>query len=277
MQRSWEYTSYALKTFAKFTEFCEEDLFILADDGSFGGSPDWLLPRVHLLENAAQSGLAHTMNTVMREARNRDADFYFFHNDVVFTDGWHAQMDEERPSIMVAMTNQDAQYEVGGLVWSKLLILTDYTKRAPFLKEVVKQHRAAMSGLRSVLSASFCNVKIPREVYRTVGEFGEVFGKVGGEDRDYCLRAIEAGFAVEQALGSFILHFGSKSTIGGGEKPPETAARIAAYTKEFEARWGEKLRKLVFDGDASVLQSSPEAAECAASGNYKQVIELLKQ
>lgn len=276
MQRSWEYTSYALKTFAKFTEFFDDDLFVLADDGSFGGSPDWLIPRVQVLERAAQIGLAHNMNTVLQEARDRNADFYFFHNDIVFNDGWHLPMAEERPSIIVAMTNQDVQYEVGGLAWKELLILTDYTKRAPFLKEVVKLHRQQMSGFKSVLSAPFSNVKIPREIYSAVGDFDEAFGTIGGEDHDYCLRANQAGFGVERALSSYLLHFGAKSTAGGGEKKTDTDARVAGYLKVFEEHWGPRLRKLIFDGDQSVLSDSAEARECVAAGNFKGLIEVLK-
>ena len=277
MQRSWEYTSYALKTFAKFTDFTDQDLFVLVDDGSFGGSPDWILPRVEMIENQTPQSLAHNMNLIVQRAAERDADCYFFHNDVIFTDGWHAPMAEDRPSIVVATTNQDVQYEVGGFAWKERLILTDYTKRAPFLKEVVKLHRQQGEGFRSVISAPFVAIKIPPVVYKAVGEFCTDYSRVGGEDYDYCLRAIESGFKVEQALGSFVLHFGAKSTIDGGEKGAETGARIDANGKVFEQRWGAQLKRLVIDKDMSVLQLSPETSDCTARGDFKGLIEVLKK
>ena len=277
MQLSWEYTSYALKTFGKYTSFSDEDLFVLIDDdGSFGAAPDWILPRVEVITNSGSKSYAQNINQVLRVAQERGADLYFFHNDLIFTDGWSDALRSDRPSILVPMTNQDLQYEAGGFTWADRLILTDYTKRAPFLREVVKLHRAQVEGYREVLANPFHSVKISREIYQAVGDFDENFARVGAEDLDYCLRAREAGFGVEQAMSSYLLHFGSKSTSGGGESAADSAERVARSRKTFQAKWGDQLTRLVFDRELNILQSSPELIESTTRGDFRHIIEILK-
>ena len=277
MQRSWEYTSYALKTFAKNTEFLDDDLFVLIDDdASFGGAPDWILPRVQVLENSSPCSFAYNINAVMELAHARDADLYIFHNDIIFTNNWSEPFSDDRSSIVVAQSNCDLQYEIAGFTWQKELILTDYTKRAPFLKDVVTLHRTHLAGFRSILASSFFCVKISREVYQTIGELDRGYGRMGGEAQDYCLKAIERGFKVEQALSTYVLHFGSKSTEGGGERKAESEQRIATYRKVFEQRWGNKLLRLIFDNQQHILQETPELLEAWKSADYKKIIAILK-
>ena len=276
MQRSWEYSSYAIKTFAKNTPFEEGDIFILLDDGSFGGAPDWVLPRVEVLTHDTPRTLAENMNAALAVAKEREADFFFIHNDTIFPQGWVDSFLEDRPAIVVPVTNQDIEYETSGFIWASQLILTDYSKRAPFLREVMKINRERASGYRRLLSAPFTCVKIPYQVYQTVGDFDVNFGRVGGEDRDYCLRAIEAGFAIEQATDSYVLHFRSKSTAGGGEKLIETQARIAQYLRVFEEKWGSTLKQLVFDSVDTAQLLSPEAADMLLQGEFQKLIALSK-
>jgi O-antigen biosynthesis protein len=276
MQRSWEYSSYAIKTFAKNTPFNEQDVFILLDDGSFGGAPDWVLPRVEVLTHDKPRTLAENMNAGLAVAREREADFYFIHNDTIFPQGWIDAFLAERPSIIVPITNQDIEYETSGFVWAAQLILTDYSKRAPFLREVMKMNREKAIGFRPLLSAPFVCVKIPYQVYQTVGDFDVNFGRVGAEDRDYCLRAIEAGYSVEQATDSYVLHFGSKSTAGGGEKLIETQARVAQYLRVFEEKWGSTLKQLVFDSIDPIQILSSEATEMLNQAEFRKLIGLIK-
>lgn len=277
MQLSWEYTSYALKTFGKYTSFSDQDIFVLIDDdGSFGAAPDWILPSVEVITNQGSKTYAQNINQLLRSARDREADLYIFHNDLIFTDAWSDVLREDRPSILVPMSNQDSQYEVGGFLWKEQLILTDYTKRAPFLREVVKQHRSQASGYQSQLATHFHAVKIPREVYEVVGEFDESFPRLGGEDLDYCLRAVEAGFGVERAGASFLLHFGGKSTTGGGESSADTAARASKCREVFQKKWGEKLTTLVLDGNTAILETSADLQESLARGDFRHILEILK-
>ena len=277
MQLSWEYTSYALKTFGKYTSFSDEDLGVLVDDdGSFGAAPDWILPCVEVITNSTSKSYAQNINQVMHVAQTRSADLYFFHNDLIFTDSWSDPLRSDRPSILIPMTNQDLQYEVGGFTWKDRLILTDYTKRAPFLREVVKLHRTQVEGYRALLSTPFHSVKIPREIYEAVGSFDENFSRLGTEDLDYCLRTLEAGFRVEQALSSYLLHFGAKSTSAGGESPSDSATRASGGRKVFEAKWGAQLTRLVLDHELNILQSSPELIEAATRGDFRHIVEILK-
>ena len=90
----------------------------------------------------------------------------------------------------------------------------------------------------------FC-VRIPQQVAQAVGNFDERFGKAGGEDYDYCLRAYLAGFSVQFALRSYLLHFGGKSTYSGAESDVEQTAREEKFRSEFRQKWGDGLADLI--------------------------------
>jgi O-antigen biosynthesis protein len=278
MQRSWEYTSYAIKTFAKYTDFSDDDILVLIDDdGSFGAAPDWILPRVELITNSSSRSFAQNINQVMAIADERSADLYFFHNDVIFTENWSAQFRGRENTLLVPQSNDELHYQAGGYIWKDNIVLTEYTKRAPFLREVVKLHRAQMNGFRSILSTSFFCCKIPAEIYKVVGQVDTSFGRMGGECHDYCLRALKAGFKVEQVLDSYILHFGSKSTEGGNEKRVDSEKRIATYRDVFEQKWGKTLRRLIIDKDLNVLQEAPEYLDAISSGDFAKLVLLLEK
>lgn len=277
-QRSWEYTSYALKTFARHTKLVDGDRFYLIDnDQSFGSAPNWVIPCAELVQHDTPRSFSANMNLVMEHARRENADLYFLNNDLIFTEGWIEPLSDPAPRILSPLSNREVQYEAGGFQWKNVLVLPDYLTRPMVLKEVLQLHRAQCSGYRKVLSLPFFCVKVPYEVFSVVGPLDEGFGVGGAEDNDYCLRAVEAGFSVEYAMSSYILHFSGKSTWAGGESTRETDERVMKYRAHFQLKWGPKLRQLIIDEDSSVIAASPDARAAVESGNLRALVEILKQ
>lgn len=275
-QPSWEYTSYALKTFAKNTKLVEGDLFYLIDnDKGFGNPPNWVIPTLEMIYNDRPFSFAQNVNHVMRLAHEHKADLYFLNNDLIFSSGWIDPLLEYTQQICSPLSNREVQYEVGGFKWANVLNLADYLSHGHALRSLIALHREQHSGVQHVMSLPFFCVKIPHAVYSVVGEFDESFGRGGAEDNDYCLRAILAGFTVQYVKSSYVLHFSGKSTWSGAEGQAETAQRVKQYRQVFEAKWGTPLCKLIMDEDNSVLSSTPELQGAVQQGDMRKIVELL--
>jgi GT2 family glycosyltransferase len=117
--------------------------------------------------------------------------------------------------------------------------------------------------------------RLPRRVYATIGRFDEGFGRGGGEDVDYRVRAYLAGFETYLALESYILHFQGKSTWQGGETTPEQRARELEYRTHFRRKWGDELAAIFLGmGQAREVAERRGFAKEIDAGNFKRVIEI---
>ena len=82
---------------------------------------------------------------------------------------------------------------------------------------------------------------LPHEVSSIVGLFDEEFGKAGGEDIDYRLRARIKGYETLLISGSYLLHFMGKSSWRGTETENETNERNSKYREYFISKWGKEI------------------------------------
>jgi len=273
---SWEYTSYAIKSFFRTTKATPNERLILIDnDESFEEDASWFSPYLEIFKNKEPKSFAANVNFVMGMAKETQADLFFLNNDVVFTENWINPLLIDEPSIISPLSNREVQYEHGGVKWANVLKLSDYLGKQNIVKEVAEMHRAKLQGYKKVISLPFFCVKIPYSVYQTVGPLDEGFGKGGAEDNDYCLRAYQSGFDVKYALQSYVIHFSGKSTWAGGESKEGTDERVRTYREAFEKKWGKSLLKLLIDFDDSVIHSSPELVEAAKREDFKAIIEAL--
>ncbi|MCO6431114.1 MAG: glycosyltransferase family 2 protein [Deltaproteobacteria bacterium] len=274
---SWEYTSYALKSFFRKTPLNEgEQVFLIDNDESFEEDASWFSPKLEIIKNRNPRSFAANVNQVMEIAKKRSADLFFLNNDVIFTDEWITPIQQyEGSAILSPLSNREVQYEIGNVKWSNTLKLSEYLGKEAVLREVVKHHKQKAQGWRSVISLPFFCVKIPFDVYSAVGTLDESYGRGGAEDNDYCLRACLAGFEIKYALSSYVLHFSGKSTWAGGETPEETAERCERFRAVFEEKWGPELAKLIIDADLSVIEKDPQLVEFAKAGDYKSIITKL--
>lgn len=273
--QSWEYSSYALKSFFRNTKLAEGDRFFLIDnDSSFGDEAAMVNQRIETICNPEPKSFAANFNQIIDIASPASADVYFLNNDLIFTDGWIDPLLSEE-GLVSPLSNREVQYEVGGFVWRNSLKLTDYLGKESTLRELVRLHRERVNGYKQVLTLPFFCIKLPYSVYSVVGKLDERFGKGGAEDDDYCLRSYLAGFDVRYALSSYVLHFSGKSTWSGAETPTETEERCAKFRGEFEEKWGSNLKRLLLDHEMKLLESSPELTELTRAGDFRGIVEYL--
>lgn len=252
---SWEYTSYALKSFFRTAKLENKDtLYLIDNDEGFEEEASWFSPRLQIIKNSSAQSFAHNVNQVMRIAKADKADLFILHNDIIFTDNWlEPLLEADSSSIVSSISNMHTEYDIAGLSWNSAIKLNEYIGREAKLKELVKQHHSKTEGYKNVLSLQFFCLRVPFEIYEHIGELSEDFHIAGCEDHDYCLRARQAGFEVKYAKKSIVLHFNGKSTWAGGEGPAEREEREKHNYAVFEKKWGEKLSRFLLQNDQSVL------------------------
>jgi GT2 family glycosyltransferase len=250
------YTGPALESFFRCTEFGPDDRFVLIDNDGDYVLPDGF-PRVELVRPAAPRGFAANVNDILRRALEMRTDAAVLNNDIVFTPGWWLPLTERQDAVVLPMCNQQVQYTIGDrVVFRAALDWDDYAGNETALLAAADYHRVHTppGTYRDELRVSLYCFRVPLPVLDRIGLFDESFGRGGGEDSDYILRARLAGYGVVWGGGSFVLHFAGKSTWRSGEQRAETGGREERYVARFQAKWGRDLAALFLFGEA------PEAA-----------------
>ncbi len=283
---STQYTSHALSSFFRTTTFRAGDSFVLIDnDGSLGPLP---APYpVEIRKNPAPLSFAANANSLIERALAQGADLYFLNNDVIFTNGWLPPLEADVPAILSPMCNREIQY-ASSVVVAKTshvssvflcpmtMSLEEYLGNEAALEAIAEAHRKTVGGSLRVYVLPFFCVKIPLVILRALGKFDESFGRGGGEDFDYCLRAYLAGFEVRYAVSSFNLHFGGKSSWSGAETGGEQQEREEKFRNVFREKWGDPLFDLILREDSRILTEAEELLREDQSGNLRSVVESLK-
>ena len=274
---SWEYTSYAIKSFFRTLKLSgEERLYLIDNDESFEEDASWFSPHLEIIKNKSPQSFSANVNSIMKIAEEKQADLYFLNNDIIFTENWINPLLIDDASILSPLSNREVQYDHGGVVWKNVMKLNEYLGKQNILKEVVELHKSQHQGYRKVISLPFFCIKIPYAVYSKVGKFDENFGKGGAEDNDYCLRAYLEGFDVKYALQSYVLHFSGKSTWAGGESQLETEERVQNFREVFQSKWGPDLLSLIIDFKQDIINSRPDLLEAAKKEDYSYIVKALQ-
>lgn len=272
---SREYTKLALHTFFENTELCAIDRFYLIDnDDALNEIPD-PYPQVTVVKNSSPRSFAANVNQIIEIARKDKQDLYFLNNDLVFSPNWLPPLEVRDPQLLCAVSNREFQYATPQMNCERSLTLADYHGRERDFLQIVRHHREKMSGYLRVLTLPFFCVKIPYEVYNTVGLLDEGFGRGGGEDGDYCLRAAIAGFSTAYALDSYLLHFNGKSTWAVETKEQEEE-RCQRFRKRFVEKWGEDLTALIVGYETNILQKYGGFEQELRRGDFRAIIERMR-
>ncbi|MCB0311383.1 MAG: glycosyltransferase family 2 protein [Bdellovibrionales bacterium] len=275
--KSEHYTDVALKTFFETTKLERRDLFFLIDnDQTFAASKLDTYPQVNLIVNNQPLSFSSNANQMVDMAMRYDSDLYFMNNDVVFTSDWLEPLMVDRPAILSPLCNREIQYQTNVFTTKMIMELDDYLSNSSGLNPLVHAHRQQMSGYLKLVVLPFFCVKIPLPVLRDVGHFDEDFGKAGGEDYDYCLRALLSGYSVEFARQSYLLHFGGKSSWAGGETREEQDRRELHFRSYFAVKWGIPLLRLILLEDPTVLDEVPGLRAEIEKGNQLAVVQALR-
>lgn len=275
--RSRRYTLPALDSFLRHTALSPDDRVLLMDNDG-----DFELPlsfaRVELVRRAQPASFAANVNYVLRLAAEHKADTVFLNNDMIFTPGWLTPLTVTDNAILTPMCNQHAAYRRDGLELRTTMDWEDYGGREMALEAMAETHRADprfRGQLWRPQKISFYCFRLPYPVHAAIGLFDEDFGPGGGEDVDYRLRALMAGFDIAVAMESYVLHFMGKSTWDSGESERETRARDAVYVQHFRNKWGEVLVRLFLLGDDPAKYTFlPGVDDMMRSGDYRGVVAL---
>ncbi len=274
---SRDYTPVALRSFFAHTPADQCGRFVLIDnDGDFMLPPDVPGDRVTVIRRETPHGFAANANLLLAQARELGADLFLLNNDLVFTTGWLEPLLADRRSLISPLSNAQVAYTSGSFAPKAAMDLAEYAGHEADLEAIAQHHRANASGYRTVSSVAFFCIKIPRSVYEVVGDFDEGFGKGGGEDRDYAVRAWIASIPQEFALGSYVLHFQGKSTWRGPETTEERRARDAFYMRAFEKKWGPALTHAFMRGDWNLFRSDATLARLIERGEFTRIVRHLR-
>ncbi|WKZ57395.1 MAG: hypothetical protein QY326_01640 [Bdellovibrionota bacterium] len=285
-QGSHAYTGPALESFFRATPLSPEDSLLLIDnDNSW---PSSLLPsQVELVRNASPAGFAQNMNLVLRTAAQRQVDAYLLNNDVIFAPGWRSALEAAGDRIAVPLSNREVQYAVSvinlktnaalaALGCGMPSTLADYQAFPEGFAAIAAAHARAAQGFWPVYVAPYYCVRIPRRAIEQIGLLDEAFGRGGGEDYDYSLRALLAGISTCFVLGAYLLHFGGKSSWDGAETTEEQAAREAQFFAHFRAKWGEPLFQYICRENSTLAtQIFPDLKSREESGALADIVRAL--
>ncbi|WP_462381122.1 rhamnan synthesis F family protein [Pseudomonas sp. Marseille-QA0892] len=195
---------------------------IVVNDGSDAKTTHWLRQRCQanaifkLIENAENFGYTRTVNIGLRES---NADFVITQNsDTVVTEGWLSGMVrcmESDPAIGVvgplsnaaSWQNVPALWdESGSFAINKLPTGIDIEGMARIVSKTSQRVYPRLPFVNG-----FCFM-IRRAVIDAIGYMDEANFPVGyGEENDFCIRAVDAGFELAVADDVFVYHAKSKS------------------------------------------------------------------
>jgi GT2 family glycosyltransferase len=267
------YTFPALKSFFRHTPMMAGDRFFLFDNNGDLSLPE-TFERVEIVRNPEPRGFAANVNQVIAKARDVGADVIFPNNDIIFTEGWLDPLMERDDAILLPLCNQFRLYDHGALRLEPTMDLADYLGKDADLDAIVAEHRrTTQGGYAGALHMSFFCFRIPARIHAEIGLFDENFGRGGGEDVDYRLRAHLAGFSVAMAVKSYLLHFMGKSTWRGGESAAQIEARNQAYVGYFRQKWGADLANVfLFSSDWQRSVADLGIQDEIDRGDYSQAI-----
>lgn len=289
---SLPYTEQALNSFFENTKLSENDRFILIDndnsynlDGSSKPSEDNTFP-IELIKNNNPKGFAENGNFFIEQALELEADLFFLNNDIIFTKDWLSPLEVETDSLLSPLSNREVQYVSSVVVQTTSKIMSMFVCANPMQLEQYQGNEAALAAISEahqkntqgywpVYVAPFFAIKMPLNILKQLGFFDTSFGKAGGEDFDYCLRAYLAGFEVRYALQSYLLHFGGKSSWGGAETVAEQTEREKFFRNRFREKWGAKLHDMILLEDKNIFLDNPQIKAEDSQGQLRKVIESL--
>ena len=274
---SSKYTIPALESFARSTTLNPDDALLLIDnDASFSLPQGFSLSYLTIEVNPKPLGFAENMNRGIREALTRKTNVVLLNNDLIFSKGWNEQLFNNEQRITSPLSSREVSYQFENFNATNPMSLESYIGNETIFDSIAAHHRDNNTGILNVFTVPFFAVGIPFEIISKVGFLDESFGKGGGEDYDYCLRAILQGALIQYEMSSYVLHFGGKSSWSGAESSNEQSERERLFFARFEEKWGPVLTDIVLRENVSLIEENPQLADLVAQGNYRAIVEMLK-
>jgi GT2 family glycosyltransferase len=276
--QSNHFTILAIESFLKTTRLERNDLFYLIDDDSEFSLPAHLnFAQLRILRNERPASLARNLNRVISKALEYSAHAVLLKNDTVFTEGWFEALQTSTPTITAPLTNFELQYKNEQITIDEAYTLDAFKKHAHYIPELVAKHRESKLGLHTALMVPFIACRVPNEILRQVGFLDENYGKGGGEDFDYCMRAQLEGYSVAYAGDSYLLHFGGKAKWNKLIARKEHIRHLNDSLERFTTKWGTPLADIVMRKDPRFVTRNPGLRRAVTEQAQKEIVLALVQ
>ena len=173
---------------------------------------------VRLLVNEGNLGFVRSVNRGM--ALHPERDVVLLNNDAVVFDGWLDRI----------VARGAAGADVATVTpFSNNATICSYPVTAADNPHELELPSAELDGLAATVNRAVPSVEVPtgvgycmwirRAVLDAIGDFdAEAFGRGYGEENDFCMRALKAGYRNVLAPDAFVLHYGSVS-FGKSQSP----------------------------------------------------------
>lgn len=273
---SAKYTAFAVQSLLDHTQFGPDDQVILIDhNGGYGPVPS---PIQYVMAPGALT-FGQKANFALRHAMVFGADLWLLSNDVYFTPDWRMAADDCDNVIALPACNQflTGQSRDGKVVIPPTLSLDDFGPAHRQLADSIAMECAATRCGEEVRRPlmPFYVVRLPSRIYQAVGLFDENFMN-GGEDVDYRLRALLAGFECVYRTGTYLVHFHGKSTWDGSEAPETTSKRDSAMLANFRRKWGSVAEHVFLYGDYNAVPGG-EGPSLAQACRWRDLLDLTQR
>ena len=186
-----------------------------------------------ILVNDSPKNTSQNINTLLKLSEENELNAILITNDVILTPGWNKRFLNDE-TLSIPSCNQTHEYQFG-----VSLSKEDFAGRYGSLNATAYKHGVLHKAPFEMLMMPTYACKIPYNIIDKVGYFDENYN-VGGEDVDYRIRCLQAGFDVKYC-SAYLLHFNGKSSWNGSETPEETQRRNDRYLSLFKEKWGQDL------------------------------------
>ena len=222
-----DYVSACLESIRQYTDY--PYAVILVDDGS----DDYVRKKlqqfetqysdVRVLHSDANVGFIQSVNRGLQESTGKYV--VLLNSDTHVTSGWLRRMitcaeSDERIMVVNPISNMAALFSVQIPPGFNLFTMSQT------IAAISKRTYPDM-----VTAIGFC-LLLRRKAIETFGNFDDAYGAGYGEESDYCMRVVTAGYRVVLADDAFVYHKGC-ATFGSWLE------RYATNRKIFDRRWGK--------------------------------------
>lgn len=227
------------------------------------------LPNVMLLRNATNQGFTGTANRGMGLSL---ADVVLLNSDTVVTDGWLDAL--ARCATSSARIGTATPFSNNAEICSFPRFCQDNDAPDDAGAEAVRAAlvRAAVPSYPSLpTGVGFC-MYIRREVIDAVGVFDPVFGLGYGEENDFCMRALRAGYHSVLCDDAFVLHLGGRSFEG---QKAELGARNLPLLLERHPIYLDMVRDFIARDPIRPLREAASAQLRIAASGRRGVLHVI--
>lgn len=254
-KKAQNYTLKAISSFSRNTPFRDSiDKFFLIDNDSSFDIETW---GMIVIKNDTPKNFAENINQILELAIRDKADFILMSNDIIFTQNWLQPLINYE-SIILPLSNQNITEQTEKFKTKFVMSLEDYIGNEDELEIIAKKiTQKDLKFKQPKLIPYFC-FYLPYVISSVVGLFDENFGRGGGEDVDYRLRAAEKGFQTIMSPHSFVLHFMGVSTWRSGETEQSTEMHNKKYRDYFVSKWGQQLADELLNTELDSFLIKPE-------------------